>query len=918
MTTVPPSQMAQSEAETEATPNAPDAPQADPTPAPPPFQPDEEEDPSPGDRPAATRRTPRRREHRTLRARISSAIIFVGVIVTVVAVFVSYYSAQSAIGSASFDQLSSVRVLLKDSVENYFTHVRNDLATQAQSMTTIAALEQFTAARRNLTQDLSGQGFTLDDTRMRPIREKLRAYYNNVLLENLKRAGQVPGSADSYLIRGDDGMVLQYIYTVANPATVGSKDESSLALNIRSYPEAGDSELRFAISGTTYVQTHDRFHPMFQDIRRRMGYYDIFLVDEQGNVVYTNMKELDFQGNLLDGGSDANTGLGIAYRASRTAGLDSKAADRLRLTDMAPYAKSYNAPAMFAAAPVYSSGKRIGAIIVQLPVDYINNLVTFLGREKDIKLGGSGEAYLVGQDGKLRTNSRNPKAPGKAIRHYMSADGRTVVDTSIGAQEVNTRATSSALAGQSGDDVYANYLNQQVLGSWAPISIAIASTASSGNREVPLQWSLLVEKAQSEAYSPVYQATLYIAAAGLAIVLVVVIIASVISQRIAAPIVALREAMHRVTQGDESARAPVFEKDEIGDLATSFNELVTERNAVKDKIADENKRLQANIQELLMVVADASDGNLGIRAKVTEGALGNMADALNLMLENVGGLMANAKKASTRVAEASASISSASRELADGAQQQSTKITQTTDGARSLSAESARVLETCREAAQAAREAQAAAERGAVAVRSVMAGMARIRENTQGNARKIKRLGERSMEISGIVRSISDISAQTDMLALNASIEAARAGEQGKGFTVVADQVRALAERTKAATLEIERLVLGIQSETSEAVSQMEAQTQEVEAGSGKVEQAGGALEAIVASSTLSSRLVGQISQSATAQATRAEEMLKTVATVQDITRASQAKVLETRKSSEQMASLSQDLTKELAQFNLG
>ncbi|MEZ0295640.1 MAG: methyl-accepting chemotaxis protein [Candidatus Methylacidiphilales bacterium] len=862
-------------------------------------------------KPTATLRKPTRS---TIGKQLSTAFSIIGLLATLAMAATAYFSAESAMKVASFDQLSSVRVLLKDSVENYFSQVRNDLASQAQSMTVITALQQFTEARRALAQDMASQSFVIDDTNMKPVKEKLRGYYTNVLIANLNKVNFSAGTAESYIIRGNDAQLLQYIFTVANPAAVGSKDESSMSTYIRSYADA-DPGLLLAFAGTKYVAAHDRFHPQFQDLRRRQGYYDIFLVDTDGNVVYTNMKELDFQGNLKEG-PVADTGLGQAYRAAMSTTLATPVLERQRITDMAPYTRSYNAPAMFIASPVYDGGgKALGALIFQLPVDRINKLTTFQGREQEIKLGNTGEAYLVGQDMKQRTNSRflTSLKDGTQRIHTMQADGLRTTETTIGVLDVSTDAARSALAGNIGQQAYANYRGSQVLGSWAPLVIPIQSTSGKG----PLNWAILVEKERQEAYSPVTDVLLNVIIAGAVVVALVLMGSYLVSDRLAAPIVSLQSTMQRVAKGEENLRAEVLSSNEIGELATTFNELVTERNAAKNKIVEENKRLQANIQDLLMVVADASDGNLGIRAKVTEGALGNMADALNLMLENVGELMANAKKASARVAEASRSISSASRELADGAMQQSNKIIQTTDGAKALNAESARVLEVCREAGQAAREAQESAERGAAAVRGVMTGMAKIRENTQGNARKIKRLGERSMEISGIVRSISDISAQTDMLALNASIEAARAGEQGKGFTVVADQVRALAERTKAATLEIERLVLGIQSETSEAVSQMEAQTQEVEAGSGKVEQAGSALEDIVESSTQSSRLVAQISQSATQQATRVEEMLRTVASVQDITKASQIKVLETRKSSEQMATLSQELTKELAQFNL-
>jgi twitching motility protein PilJ len=193
--------------------------------------------------------------------------------------------------------------------------------------------------------------------------------------------------------------------------------------------------------------------------------------------------------------------------------------------------------------------------------------------------------------------------------------------------------------------------------------------------------------------------------------------------------------------------------------------------------------------------------------------------------------------------------------------------------------------------------------------------MEKIRENTQANAKKIKRLGDRSMEIAGIVKIIGDISAKTDMLALNASIEAARAGEQGRGFTVVAEQVRGLADRTKTLTNQIEKLVGDIQKETGEAVAQMETQTQEVEAGTKAAQSAGGTLENIVTSNAESSELVLQINKAATRQASRTQEMIQTVSTINQVVTESAEHVRDTRESSLQLMTLSSELNKRLAQF---
>jgi methyl-accepting chemotaxis protein len=396
-----------------------------------------------------------------------------------------------------------------------------------------------------------------------------------------------------------------------------------------------------------------------------------------------------------------------------------------------------------------------------------------------------------------------------------------------------------------------------------------------------------------------------------------VLVAFYFSRTITRPLASLNGTTQKILQGDYTARAAVLAKDDIGALAESFNAMVEGRVKAQANVEAENKRLQSNIQDLLVVVSDASDGKLGVRARVSEGALGNVADALNLMLENVGELIANAKTTSTQVASAASGITTVAQQLEAGEKRQSTEITATSQGVRELNSQAQRVLQNCVAATEAAENGRRTAEEGARAVREVIKGMEKIRENTQANAKKIKRLGDRSMEIAGIVKIISDISAKTDMLSLNASIEAARAGEQGRGFTVVAEQVRGLADRTRTLTNQIEKLVNDIQQETAEAVVQMETQTQEVEAGARAAEAAGGKLENIVTVSSASSGLVSEINQSATKQATRTQEMLLTVDSINRVVAESKIKVQETRTTSEQLANLSEELNKRLAQFEI-
>src|SRR4029077_20388592 len=197
---------------------------------------------------------------------------------------------------------------------------------------------------------------------------------------------------------------------------------------------------------------------------------------------------------------------------------------------------------------------------------------------------------------------------------------------------------------------------------------------------------------------------------------------------------------------------------------------------------------------------------------------------------------------------------------------------------------------------------------GTASVQAVVRGMEGLRANVQAGAKKIKNLGDRSMEITGIVGTIAKISDQTNMLALNAAIEAARAGEHGRGFSVVADQVRQLAERTATATQEIESLVRLIQGETNESVEAIEQQTAVVEEESRIVSQAGEALLRIQEVSTHSAELIADINEIAKQQVGGALGVSRVIEHVSEIARSTEAGAAESLKATQELTALSQQL----------
>src|SRR5438309_709905 len=199
-------------------------------------------------------------------------------------------------------------------------------------------------------------------------------------------------------------------------------------------------------------------------------------------------------------------------------------------------------------------------------------------------------------------------------------------------------------------------------------------------------------------------------------------------------------------------------------------------------------------------------------------ALANVTDSINYMLDNFTKVLERVRKAAMEVTACSNNILVAADEMQAGATQQDQEITNTSSAVEELTVSMKQVSNNAEASAEAARRALEAAEQGNRAVRDTLEGMQRIRASVQATAKKIKSLGDRSLEISEIINVINDITEQTNLLALNAAIEAARAGEAGRGFAVVADEVRKLAEHSRSATKDIAALIKAIQDETNEAV----------------------------------------------------------------------------------------------------
>jgi methyl-accepting chemotaxis protein len=368
-------------------------------------------------------------------------------------------------------------------------------------------------------------------------------------------------------------------------------------------------------------------------------------------------------------------------------------------------------------------------------------------------------------------------------------------------------------------------------------------------------------------------------------------------------------------EGDNTLRADVVGDDAFAMLAASVNSLMERSPATGD--GREAANLQAQIEKLLQEVSAVGDGDLRVQAEVTPDTLGVLADSFNYMIEELGKVVSRVQSTTMQVTTATRRILDRSAELAQASEQQEVQIAQTTEAVEALAAFIQATARNAQLSAESAQEALRNARGGEQAVVQTIDGMQHIRDNVQETSKKIKRLGERSQEIGEIVRLIEDIADQTNLLALNAAIQSAMAGDQGRGFSVVADEIRMLAERSGEATKKIATLVKSIQGDTYDAVVAMEESTQEVVSGSRLADEAGRSLKMIYAAVDRQAQMIEAIARSANERAQTSEAVAIAMNQILEITRQTTTASQDSAASVSYLSELADQLRASVATFRL-
>ncbi len=413
------------------------------------------------------------------------------------------------------------------------------------------------------------------------------------------------------------------------------------------------------------------------------------------------------------------------------------------------------------------------------------------------------------------------------------------------------------------------------------------------------------------------------------------------ARALSVPVKSLAEAAEKVADGDVNVAVDVKARDEVGKLSESFNQMVSQIREtlaeveLKSKVAEDAAKeaetqkviaveqqeyLAASTRLLLSEMEKFSFGDLTVNVNALRDGddVAKLFEGFNNAVLNIHQMISNVTESVQATASASNQISASTEEMAAGAQEQSS---QANEVATAIEQMTSTILQTSRNsmsASENARKAGSIAREGGKVVKDTVDGMNRIADVVNSAATTVKKLGKSSDEIGEIIQVINDIADQTNLLALNAAIEAARAGEQGRGFAVVADEVRKLAERTTKATKEIAGMIKQIQDDTNGAVQSIEKGTEEVENGKTLANKAGSSLEEIISASTEVEDLINQVATASEEQSSAAEQISKSIEGINSVTNETASGIQQIARAAEDLNRLTENLQALISSFKIG
>jgi class 3 adenylate cyclase len=510
--------------------------------------------------------------------------------------WVGYRSAREALMQSARDRLQGVRVAKTTTLKAMLESLRDQVVSISDSKAVIEGMRAFRAAHR----ELGAAQLAPEES------AKLDAFYREYFVPELDKNVEGTPVPEQYLPTRPSERYLQYHYTVANPHAYGEKQ------NLNEVP--GDA--------TAYGQAHADLHKFFARAVKIFGFQDMMLVDADTlDIIYSYEKTSEL-GTNLENGPYANTLLGSKVRAMR----QQKDRDDFKIVDFEPYRPNFGRPMGFAISPIFDGAQMTGMLVLQFPIDTFNKVLTGDFQWKEEGMGESGETYLVGPDGTMRSRSRfmveDPEGFIASLRR--SSVPSSVVDqierqgNVLCVLPVGSAAAGAALNGQSGIMETTDYRGEKVLSAYGPLELD------------SLRWGVLAEMDMSEVEAPVRAFARRVVISAAALAGIVTLVALIVAQLLTQPLRRLADGARRLGAGETEVRVDVKSQDEFGELAAVFNDMATNIKTQKENL---ERQIHEN-QELLHSILPASA--VAQRREGDEKANREFADVSVLFAEIIG------------------------------------------------------------------------------------------------------------------------------------------------------------------------------------------------------------------------------------------------------------------------------------------
>lgn len=496
----------------------------------------------------------------SFRTKLMLMLLVLSFLSGLIIIYSAYSNGKDGMTANIFNHLTSVRTAKQYEIEDYFNHMANVVEVLGKNPSIISAALEFKNAMGQIQNAPESQ----------ECKDSLSIFYNG-FINKLSNNLDVNLDMDTYYPTSGAACYLQYEYIIKNPHPIGSKND-----------------FQFAPDGSQYSKVHKEHHDYFNSLTKKFNFYDIFLVDlDNGDIVYSAFKEVDFATNLYSGPHSYSNIAELVKKISANRDLESAA-----VVDFANYRPSYGAPASFMGVPLRDGNVTVGALIVQLPDEQINKVMTSNYAWKEVGLGESGETYLVGEDFLMRSISRfYLEDTLNFTKELMNVGIRKEeitkmynMGTSILNMRIKTDASEEALAGKVDTKIVDDYRGVPVLSSYAPINVA------------GLKWAILSEIDHAEAQKELlgFKRKIFITLALL--LLVLTFLSTWIADKLVMPIEKLKAGINNMQNG-EFVTIESDGNDEFSQLGRQFNDMILEMEGNQNKIKNvnlENEKLLFN------------------------------------------------------------------------------------------------------------------------------------------------------------------------------------------------------------------------------------------------------------------------------------------------------------------------------------